>query len=126
MTEASSVILARCKTLQPAVETFIGNESKLHLALTHVISSLTSTITSLQEIVNIVESKSGKKSNSRIKLIIAPDSSKSECFQKILNHYTQILSTVSCLERYANVSSKCFKHKIQFYGTHFVIHYIIC
>ena len=57
---AASVIFARCKTLQPAVETFVGNESKLHLALTHVISSLTSTIASLQDIVNIVESKSGK------------------------------------------------------------------
>ena len=46
--------------LQPSVEQFIHNESKVHLALTHVISSLKSSISSLQEIVNILNTRKEK------------------------------------------------------------------
>ena len=45
--------------LHPAVEQFIQNESKLHLAVTHVTSSLNTTLESIEDILKILEEKSG-------------------------------------------------------------------
>ena len=45
--------------LQPAVEQFIQNESKLHLAVTHVTFSLNATLESLEDILKVLEEKSG-------------------------------------------------------------------
>ena len=83
MTEAAADILKRCKVrtkyifknvslrlifttftlplqlLHPAVDQFVGSQGKLQLALTHVTLSLNSTLHSLQEIINIVQDKTG-------------------------------------------------------------------
>ena len=51
--------LVASQLLQPAVAEFVQNESKLHLAVTHVTSSLNSTLESLEDIIKILEDKSG-------------------------------------------------------------------
>ena len=88
--------------LQPSVEQFIHNESKVHLALTHVISSLKSSISSLQEIVNILNTRKekGNENEYKIAILINVSDTFKESFNNILNHYTSVSSTLSCLERY--------------------------
>ena len=51
--------LVASQLLQPAVAEFVQNESKLHLAVTHVTSSLHTTLESLEDIIKILEDKSG-------------------------------------------------------------------
>ena len=51
--------LVASQLLQPAVAEFVQNESKLHLAVTHVTSSLNTTLESLEDIIKILEDKSG-------------------------------------------------------------------
>ena len=77
------------------------SQGKLQLALTHVTLSLNSTLHSLQEIINIVQDKNGIQNLDNISVdnTIFLDDTLLECFQKINSHYTQLMSTLTCLER---------------------------
>ena len=52
-------LLFPSQLLHPAVEQFVQSEGKLHLAVTHVTSSLNTTLESLEDILKILDEKSG-------------------------------------------------------------------
>jgi len=107
MTESASDIFERCKLVQPAVEQFIQSQGKFHLALTYLTSSLSSVISSLQDLEKIMENKYGKNSH------------KADVIGRLFAHYTKILSSVNSLESSLaiNVLTKFHKENENFKKT---------